>query len=1065
MDLVRTIMLYMMMLVGTSTSVSPEVTPLPASALPTPTPYVTQAPTSVPTARPTASPRPTRYSTLYVGDKGTAVRSLQTRLKELGYLKGNVDGSYGAQTKTAVENFQRANGLKVDGIAGRNTQQVLFESADVIYANAATPTPTLAPVTAAPVAPAIVTVRYLDVSTGTLIRQTTAQCYADTNIYADAGMVPATYRLVSNSFVSIRVSNGQASPSTVTFYYQPGVTATPNTGVSVPVYYLDATNLIIARETRTLYQSAALTADTSLIPKDYTLSGSAVVYVTVNGNSASPNPVIFRLNRNQATPAPTATPLIGVTVQVRYINQLTGQTFNTQNVTLYQSNSLFPLRSLVPEGYTLVSASSVSVTVSNGRANPSVVDFVYLPYQPTATPIVGVQVPVTYVNAASNRTVYTDRVMLTTSGLVYADMSKVPGYTLASASSVYVKVSGGQASPATVTFRVNQTATPTPAVSQVSVPVRYLYGTRLVGSQTVTLPTGRTSTVYADATVYDGNKYTLTSTSTARVTVTVAGVASPSVVTFYVAPKVTPTPSPTAVPVYLVNVPVRYVYGAQVIDTRTVQIRNGATENVYADTSVYGADYVLISANPVRVSVSAAGVASPAVVTFYLERRATPTPAPTAVPVYDVPVTVRYMVGSQMLTSYQEMCTTGTTTTVYADASVYQGRYTLQGSDRVNVTVDYAGVASPSVVTFYLIPIATATPTAAPVSDVSVPVRYMYNDRLVGGYQELCPANTTTVIYADPSVYGDYYVLTSADRVSVYVDAAGHASPAEVIFYLDMAVTPMPVITPVPAREVPVDIQYWSGNDLVYSTSLLFPAGRDTVVSADPEVYASSYTLAGGEFVTVSVSESGLASPNPVIFLLTPAPTPIPEWLPTETPVPVITPEPVITPVPTQAPPTYDTQQELPAYVNGYFSKSHAVYQGPGTDYYRSNSGKASYGSGGSARIYGTDGEWLLIGYQLGSGDYRIGYIRDYTLPEKVDPSRVRPLSYAWIETTVAEESVVTDDPVINMKQLEKLSPGTPVTFLAWASDKHRWALIEYQSSSLGRVRAFVKGNNLACMK
>ena len=79
MDLVRTVLLYMMMLVNTATGASPSVTPIPASALPTPTPYVTQAPTSIPTAPPTAAPRPTRYNTLYVGDKGSAVRALQNR--------------------------------------------------------------------------------------------------------------------------------------------------------------------------------------------------------------------------------------------------------------------------------------------------------------------------------------------------------------------------------------------------------------------------------------------------------------------------------------------------------------------------------------------------------------------------------------------------------------------------------------------------------------------------------------------------------------------------------------------------------------------------------------------------------------------------------------------------------------------------------------------------------------------------------------------------------------------------------------------------------------------------
>ncbi len=53
--------------------------------------------------------------TCQIGDKGDAVRKVQKRLKALGYLKGNVDGDFGNQTKTAVQNFQKRNGLKVTG--------------------------------------------------------------------------------------------------------------------------------------------------------------------------------------------------------------------------------------------------------------------------------------------------------------------------------------------------------------------------------------------------------------------------------------------------------------------------------------------------------------------------------------------------------------------------------------------------------------------------------------------------------------------------------------------------------------------------------------------------------------------------------------------------------------------------------------------------------------------------------------------------------------------------------------------------------------------------------------
>lgn len=55
------------------------------------------------------------------GSRGEEVRKIQTKLKNWGYYKGNVDGIYGSQTQAAVKSFQRKNGLSVDGIAGPKT--------------------------------------------------------------------------------------------------------------------------------------------------------------------------------------------------------------------------------------------------------------------------------------------------------------------------------------------------------------------------------------------------------------------------------------------------------------------------------------------------------------------------------------------------------------------------------------------------------------------------------------------------------------------------------------------------------------------------------------------------------------------------------------------------------------------------------------------------------------------------------------------------------------------------------------------------------------------------------
>ena len=55
----------------------------------------------------------------YAGGKDASlVRALQRRLDGQGYSPGPVDGRYGPRTENAVELFQRARGLRVDGIAG-----------------------------------------------------------------------------------------------------------------------------------------------------------------------------------------------------------------------------------------------------------------------------------------------------------------------------------------------------------------------------------------------------------------------------------------------------------------------------------------------------------------------------------------------------------------------------------------------------------------------------------------------------------------------------------------------------------------------------------------------------------------------------------------------------------------------------------------------------------------------------------------------------------------------------------------------------------------------------------
>lgn len=109
------------------------------------------------TPKPTATPAASASSTsavpttnvLRYGDKGDAVRAMQKRLVELGYLT-SADGIYGTKTYNAVVAFQKRNSLTADGIAGKMTLNRL-NSSSAVRATGSTISSILPTVTAAPV--------------------------------------------------------------------------------------------------------------------------------------------------------------------------------------------------------------------------------------------------------------------------------------------------------------------------------------------------------------------------------------------------------------------------------------------------------------------------------------------------------------------------------------------------------------------------------------------------------------------------------------------------------------------------------------------------------------------------------------------------------------------------------------------------------------------------------------------------------------------------------------------------------------------------------------------------
>ncbi|MCL1842159.1 MAG: peptidoglycan-binding protein [Propionibacteriaceae bacterium] len=76
-------------------------------------------------------------SVIQSGQTSGCVTELQNLLKAKGYNPGTVDGIFGANTKSAVIAFQKANGLTQDGLVGTQTKAKLYATATAAGAPAA----------------------------------------------------------------------------------------------------------------------------------------------------------------------------------------------------------------------------------------------------------------------------------------------------------------------------------------------------------------------------------------------------------------------------------------------------------------------------------------------------------------------------------------------------------------------------------------------------------------------------------------------------------------------------------------------------------------------------------------------------------------------------------------------------------------------------------------------------------------------------------------------------------------------------------------------------------------
>jgi len=145
------------------------------------------------------------------------------------------------------------------------------------------------------------------------------------------------------------------------------------------------------------------------------------------------------------------------------------------------------------------------------------------------------------------------------------------------------------------------------------------------------------------------------------------------------------------------------------------------------------------------------------------------------------------------------------------------------------------------------------------------------------------------------------------------------------------------------------------------------------------------------------------------------------------------------------------------------FSASPAVFSGPGRTYWRANNGKAQYGSGGGALVFGRTQNWIMIYYETGkaSGSVgRIGFI-SYDNINKMNTSYYGEIKWLNFEHTTAWASRtvdITDDPVKYAKAYWTVPKDTELTYLAdYRTDLGHWAYVEvYLPESGQNARGFI---------
>lgn len=130
-------------------------------------------------------------------------------------------------------------------------------------------------------------------------------------------------------------------------------------------------------------------------------------------------------------------------------------------------------------------------------------------------------------------------------------------------------------------------------------------------------------------------------------------------------------------------------------------------------------------------------------------------------------------------------------------------------------------------------------------------------------------------------------------------------------------------------------------------------------------------------------------------------------------------------------------------------NQTYAVYAAPDSKSIRGAKGRARVSTNGWIQVFGAEGDWILVQYDITKDHNRIGYIYKNALPKD---ATVPDLVLTDVDAVINYDVEATDDPLVSKAAIAKLTENTKVKCLGAMGD---WTYIESSENGV-RFRGFV---------